>query len=75
MLADFLAKMTPATQPKIMIDNIDYTVSQASDVGNGMTWLNFKEYMVQPELESEMVDNYGNMYAPDILIEDGMYKM
>ncbi len=74
LIAGFIAKIQPPDDPRVLVDNIGYEVGSTSDIGDGMAWFNYQDYMLQPTLFSELA-NDGNMYAPDILIEDGLFRM
>ncbi|MBN2152746.1 MAG: hypothetical protein JW839_14945 [Candidatus Lokiarchaeota archaeon] len=74
----FLPPPVPAPAPSIVVDNVQSPVGSLSQLSNGTVWMPGQQYLLEPALDSEMaggVEWGGNIYAPDIFADDGMYKM
>ncbi len=59
----------------LRVDFVARPVSHLADLSNGTTWACYESYVVEPSLDSEMANTAGNLYAPEILVENGTYKM
>ncbi len=69
---------SPAPTPAIIVDNVHSPVGSLSQLSNGTVWMPRQQYILEPTLDSEMTgdaQSHGNIYAPDIIIDDGIYKM
>jgi hypothetical protein len=71
---------TPAPAPAIAVDNVQSPVGSLSQLANGTVWMPRQQYIIGPTLDSEMAGkdsggSSGNIYAPDIILDDGIYKM
>nr|MDO8083211.1 hypothetical protein [Candidatus Sigynarchaeum springense] len=67
----------PAPAPAIIVDNVQSPVGSLSQLSNGTVWMPRQQYILEPTLDSEMAggEEGGNIYAPDIIYENGTYKM
>ncbi|MEX2683384.1 MAG: hypothetical protein Q6373_017540 [Candidatus Sigynarchaeota archaeon] len=68
----------PAPAPAIIVDNVHAPIGSLSQLSNGTVWMPRQQYILEPTLDSEMAGGEqwgGNIYAPDIIIDDGIYKM
>ncbi len=59
----------------VRVDFVARPISRLADLSNGTTWACYESYVIEPSLDSEMANTAGNLYAPDILVENGTYKM
>ncbi len=59
----------------LRVDFVARPISRLEDLSNGTTWACYESYVVEPSLDSEMANTAGNLYAPEILVENGTYKM
>ena len=59
----------------IIIDQIGRPVNTLNDLENGTIWVEQINFVLEPTLENEMAGDKGNIYAPDILFEDGVYHL
>lgn len=59
----------------LRVDFVARPIDRLTDLSNGTTWACYKSYVVEPTLDSEMANTAGNLYAPEILVEDGTYKL
>jgi hypothetical protein len=59
----------------VSVDFISNPVQRLDQLENGTIWVPYSNYAIEPSLSSEMVSGYGNLYAPDIIIENGNYLM
>ncbi len=69
---------SPGPEPAIVVDNVHSPVGSLSQLLNGTVWMPRENYILEPTLDSEMTgdaQSHGNIYAPDIIIDDGIYKM
>src|SRR6056297_3152028 len=60
---------------EITLDGISSPIETIDQIDNGTIWVPFRSHVVVPTLDSEMAGDDGNLYAPDILMENGIYKM
>lgn len=72
--------LSPTNTPIIIVDNVQSPVGSLSQLSNGTIWLPREQYILEPTLDSELAgkgagDSCGNIYAPDIIFDDGIYKM
>nr|MDO8113727.1 hypothetical protein [Candidatus Sigynarchaeota archaeon] len=78
LVASFYRGNAPAAPPEVILDNAQAPISALSELDNGTTWFARDSYVLEPTLDSEMAgteDSHGNIYAPDILFDDGMWKL
>jgi predicted GH43/DUF377 family glycosyl hydrolase len=59
----------------IKIDQVGRPLSTTAELENGTIWVQWNRYVLEPSLDNEMVGKKGNIYAPEILYEDGVYHM
>lgn len=76
------AMFLPSEQSIATVIQVDYAgkpISKLDDLANGTIWCCYESYVLTPSLESEMAksddEDHGNLYAPEILKENGIYKM
>jgi hypothetical protein len=68
----------PSPEPAIVVDNVHSPVGSLSQLSNGTVWMPRQQYILEPTLDSEMTgdeQSHGNIYAPDIIVDGGIYKM
>ncbi|MHA1734379.1 MAG: hypothetical protein ACTSU5_20760 [Promethearchaeota archaeon] len=70
----FSSKQT-GEAPTVRVDFTGRPVTSLGDLGNGTVWTCYRDYVLVPNLESEMPHEKGNIYAPEIVVEGGVYKM
>ncbi|MHA1371273.1 MAG: hypothetical protein ACTSWN_13715 [Promethearchaeota archaeon] len=61
----------------VIIENLQAPIESLDDLENGTIWMERASYILEPTLDSEMGgdDLHGNLYAADIIINNGIYMM
>ncbi len=62
-------------ESRVIIDQVGRPLSSTAELENGTIWVEQNRYVLEPNLEPELAGKKGNIYAPDILYEDGVYHM
>jgi predicted GH43/DUF377 family glycosyl hydrolase len=65
----------PGRTATIFIDELDSPVERLEQLSNGTIWVAAAQYSLRPSLYNEMARDRGNIYAPDIIYDDGLYQM
>src|SRR6056297_1366404 len=70
-----LPSLEEESKPSLIVENLMQTIYDVDDLTNGTMWACYQDYVVPPSLNSEMAGDEGNLYAPDIIVENNVYKM
>lgn len=65
----------PPRTARLSVDFVHRPVTTSGALTNGTAWHAYPEYVIAPALPSEMPHATGNVYAPDVLYEDGVYRL
>jgi predicted GH43/DUF377 family glycosyl hydrolase len=74
LLSRFIPNYNSNVYSAITIDLIESPINDTSM--SNIMWIPYKNQpVITPDFNTEMAGEGGNLYAPEILIEDGIYKM